>query len=271
MLYNNSVDLYEACLKELNQDNAPSFEIDDFVHLFNRAIEDYSNHRYKLFELTQQSLDDLSVLKRESSLELTDKPSLVTSSNLTEAYAELSDLVNYKHATAVIAKMEYVANKGCNVPGDWYFVTCKRLDSDKEAMTLESYYHRPTPDRPYYKIVNQFASDNASANQVVIKYDYPRKRRGGTNVGAVSTYVKPTEAIVHYLKTPERIKIEYNLTTGEIDTVNTSVFVGAGKNYDDVFPDYVWNEMIKLCVTMFLEQQERPRVNTYPIINRSIN
>ena len=271
MLYSNSVDLYEAVLKELNQDNAPSFEIDDFLHYFNKAIEEYTNLRYKLFELSQQTLDDLSTFKREVSLDLTLKNPLINATNKTEAFGLVSSLSEYKHTTAVVVQMTYIANKGCNVPGDYYFEDAKRLDSDKEQMTLTSYYHQPTAKRLYYKIVNQYAANNASANQMVIMFDVPRKKRNGQIVGAVESYVVPSRAIVHYLKTPDRITIAYSITTGLIDLVNSSVFTGAGKNYDDVVPDYVWNEIIKICVTLFLEQQERGRVQSYPIINRTIN
>lgn len=271
MMYSNSVDLYEAVLKELNQDNAPSFEIDDFLHYFNKAIEEYTNLRYKMFELNQQTLDDLSTFKREVSLDLTLKAPLITGVNHTEAAGFISALSEYKHTTAVVVQMVYVANKGCNVPGDFYFEDAKRLDSDKQQMTLTSYYHQPNAKRLYYKIVNLFGEEATSENEFVIMFDVPRKKRNGVIVGAVEDYVVPSRAMVHYIKTPDKVTIAYDIETGDIDLENSSVFVGAGRNYDDVVPYYVWNEIIKICVTLFLEQQERGRVQSYPIINRTIN
>ena len=55
-------DAFENCLVELNKVQAPSLLLDDFVYLFNKAVQQYINIRYNLFETKQQLTDDLRVL-----------------------------------------------------------------------------------------------------------------------------------------------------------------------------------------------------------------
>jgi hypothetical protein len=55
-------DAFENCLVELNKVQAPSLLLDDFVYLFNKAVQQYINARYNLFETKQQLTDDLRVL-----------------------------------------------------------------------------------------------------------------------------------------------------------------------------------------------------------------
>jgi len=43
-------DAYESVLIELNKVQAPSILVDDFVYFFNKAIQEYFNKRYNVFE-----------------------------------------------------------------------------------------------------------------------------------------------------------------------------------------------------------------------------
>ena len=57
-------DAYESVLIELNKVQAPSILVNDFVYFFNKAIQEYFNKRYNVFETDQQATDDLSRLNR---------------------------------------------------------------------------------------------------------------------------------------------------------------------------------------------------------------
>ena len=43
-------DAFENCLIELNKVQAPTLLIGDFIYFFNKAIQQYVNERYMLFE-----------------------------------------------------------------------------------------------------------------------------------------------------------------------------------------------------------------------------
>ena len=60
---------YEAVLIELNKENAPNIMLEDFNYLFNKAIYQYTNKRYNVYDISQQTTDDLRVLKATALLE----------------------------------------------------------------------------------------------------------------------------------------------------------------------------------------------------------
>ena len=55
--------LYEATLIELNKENAPNLLLEDFNYFANKAIYQYTNKRYNIYDVSQQTTDDLRVLK----------------------------------------------------------------------------------------------------------------------------------------------------------------------------------------------------------------
>lgn len=70
-------DVYEAVGIELNKAKAPSLMLDDFNYLFNKAILQTINKFYNQYDISQQTTDDIRVLK--SSVVLT--PTLIDSTN----------------------------------------------------------------------------------------------------------------------------------------------------------------------------------------------
>ena len=70
-------DAYQSVLIELNKVQAPSMLIDDFIYYFNKAIQEYFNKRYNVFETDQQATDDLSRLNRIAELTPVQKEDIV--------------------------------------------------------------------------------------------------------------------------------------------------------------------------------------------------
>lgn len=54
---------YEFALIECNKLKAPSILLEDFIYLFNKAIQQYVNSVYNRAEYNQQSSDDIGVLQ----------------------------------------------------------------------------------------------------------------------------------------------------------------------------------------------------------------
>jgi hypothetical protein len=66
--------LYEAVLIELNKTNAPNIMLDDFNYFINKAVQQYINKRYNIYDISQQTTDDLKVLKATAILNVVKTP-----------------------------------------------------------------------------------------------------------------------------------------------------------------------------------------------------
>ena len=55
--------VFESTLIELSKIQAPSLKLYEFNYLFNKAINQYINKVYNVYDLNQQTTDDLRVLK----------------------------------------------------------------------------------------------------------------------------------------------------------------------------------------------------------------
>ncbi len=58
-----AIQLYEAVLIELNKVQAPSLSLPDFIYFFNKATQQYVNETYNSYEINQQRVDDLRVVR----------------------------------------------------------------------------------------------------------------------------------------------------------------------------------------------------------------
>ena len=55
--------IFEATLIELSKIQAPALKLYEFNYLFNKAINQYINKVYNVYDVNQQTTDDLRVLK----------------------------------------------------------------------------------------------------------------------------------------------------------------------------------------------------------------
>lgn len=76
--------IFEATLIELSKIQAPALKLYEFNYLFNKAINQYINKVYNVYDINQQATDDLRVLK--ATAYLTPHKYGVTSSNKTKPY-----------------------------------------------------------------------------------------------------------------------------------------------------------------------------------------
>jgi hypothetical protein len=63
-------EVWEGMLTELSKVNAPSMLLQDFNYFFNKAINQYINKRYNIYDINQQTTDDLRVLKSQALLDV---------------------------------------------------------------------------------------------------------------------------------------------------------------------------------------------------------
>lgn len=248
-------ELYNNVLVELNKVQAPSLLLEDFVYLANKAVQKYINKRYNFFEMNQQLTDDLRVLLKSSeALKVSkDKNGVDVVSNIDGApQYDLPE--DYMHILNCICKFEKTSSK-CNTGKQYEAVPASKLDTASWPHTIENYYMKPSRKRPYYYIINiQDPSENN-------KY-FKGGRYGNSQVPVIqikSGKDKPSAVYVDYLRAPKYI----DLTIGDLDdmTDNTPQLE---------FPDYVTYEIINELVTLILENNKDPRVQTQPAVSQSV-
>lgn len=186
--------VWEGMLTELSKVNAPSMLLQDFNYFFNKAINQYINKRYNIYDISQQTTDDLRVLKATTIL----TPSLAseydTSNTFTTGQAKLFGATyevilpdDYLHMLNCLCIYRMAKNNKCYNKGDYVQFAAKRLTSDSWSIIVNDFYNRPLPERPYYYIHN--------VNQSV---DLPTNEYSSTTAGSTDQVYTGTEASTGY-------------------------------------------------------------------------
>ena len=146
--------LYEAVLIELNKENAPNILLEDFNYFANKAINQYVNKRYNIYDINQQTTDDLRVLKATAMLDVTkvdDYNGLSLASNATYETILPSD---YLHLLNCICIYDVQKTFKCYNIGDTWRAAAKRLTADAYSQVLDNFWNKPSYKRPYYYLHN---------------------------------------------------------------------------------------------------------------------
>ena len=263
-------ELYNNVLVELNKVQAPSLLLEDFVYLVNKAVQKYINKRYNFFEMNQQLTDDLRVLLKSSealpySMEKIELPDGKIASKLITSSIDGAQQYNlpedYMHILNCICKFEKSSNSKCSntTKKQYEVIPASKLDTASWPHTIENYYMKPSRKRPYYYIIN--------IQDPSINPNYPVDQVKGTRYGNSQVPViqiksgkdKPYAVYVDYLRAPKYI----NLTVEDLDSIDDNT-------PQLEFPDYVTYEIINELVTLILENNKDPRVQTQPAISQSV-
>lgn len=162
--------VYEGVLIELNKVQAPSLLLEDFNYLFNKAIYQYVNKKYNVYDVNQQTTDDVSVLKSSVILEPI-KPSkynkeggiwnkkdgtdkVVRRNALLGAVYEFALPMDYLHLLNCVCNFRVNKTFKCYDKGDYVQFAAKRLTADAWSQIINNFYMRPMYKRPYYYIHN---------------------------------------------------------------------------------------------------------------------
>ncbi len=138
--------------------------LQDFNYFFNKAINQYINKRYNIYDINQQTTDDLRVLKATSILDVrhaTDTLPLAGlirlgagKSKILDATYEVDLPQDYLHILNCVCIYKVNKRFKCYNEGDYVQFSAKRLTGDSWSSILNDYYNRPLPERPYYYIHN---------------------------------------------------------------------------------------------------------------------
>lgn len=168
--------VWEGMLTELSKVNAPSMLLQDFNYFFNKAINQYINKRYNIYDISQQTTDDLRVLKATTVLE----PKLIANTisgvdtsdwkagnaSLFGATYEVYLPLDYLHMLNCICVYKLNKRFKCYNAGDYVQFAAKRLTADSWSVVVNDYYNRPLPERPYYYLHNVNTSVQLPTNPI---------------------------------------------------------------------------------------------------------
>lgn len=188
--------VFEATLIELSKIQAPALKLYEFNYLFNKAINQYINKVYNVYDINQQTTDDLRVLKATAYLKphkyradnapynnfksggtktayTGDSPDdnttyATASSYLSNEHSQIQSLngatyevfmpIDYLHMLNCVCIYYVAKQKDCWDEGSYIQIPATRLTADSWSQIVTDIYNRPSPMRPYYYIHNQASS-----------------------------------------------------------------------------------------------------------------
>lgn len=169
-------EVYEAVLIELNKTNAPNILLEDFNYFFNKTIYQYINKRYNIYDVNQQTTDDLRVLKSTAFLDVVKTPyknKINIPVDLQEynfKFMEATYTVNLPDDYFHLLNCEcfYKVNSPfkCYNKNDIFRAQATRLTADAWSEVVDNFYFKPTYRRPYFYIHNVNTSTEVPTNPI---------------------------------------------------------------------------------------------------------
>lgn len=260
-------DAFENCLIELNKVQAPALLIDDFIYLFNKAVQQYVNERYNLFETKQQLTDDLRVLTRSKFLNAVYNVNNDTfGGNYT---CTLPD--DYFHILNCVCKFKDKRTKKCE-DSSTFEQGANKLDTNQWPHVINNYYMRPSVKQPYYYIINiedpvkggqentdQFKNANVDRTGQEQRYGNSVVPIMQIKCGNDRKNFELEGVYIDYLRAPQYLSIDQDMLDSVTD--NSQIIE---------FPDYVVYEIINQIVKLVLENGSNPRIQTNPVVSKTI-
>ena len=221
--------VYEGVLIELNKVEAPSLLLEDFNYLFNKAVYQYINTRYNIYDINQQTTDDVRVLKATAILPVKLAADAYTDDDVTgngvtasnALYGATYEVIlpsDYLHILNCICNYKVKKQFNCYNPDSFVQFSARRLTSDLWSQIINNFYMRPMYKRPYFYI------HNVNTNVANPTNPYQASANSGTDITSATTS-DGTTTVTGGL--PKTIKIGNNAVdaverSGQIRFGNTS-------------------------------------------------
>lgn len=271
-------DIYEAVLVEMNKENAPNILLEDFNLFLNKAINQYVNKRYNIYEVNQQLTDDLSVLKGTAIYlnedvendsknpiykKLNDINPYIGSSKVYQGTYQFELPEDYFHILNCTCTYEIQKDYRCYDAGEVFEIGATKLTADAWNNVVNNFWNKPTYRRPYFYIHYGAQNIDDKRNSVRIansRNGHAQKILCELRVGTDRKDVfKLSQVTIDYLKVP----LFYRLTQSQIDMV---------EDHSDTleFPDYVCWEIVNELVHIIMENISDQRLQTHPVVTQSI-
>ena len=146
----------EGAQIELNKENAPNVLLEDFNYFANKAINQYVNKRYNIYDVNQQTTDDLRVLKADAYLrprKVNSRDGLTLAPDGMATY-EVTLPSDYLHLLNCVCIYNVKKTYKCYNKGDTWRAAATRLTADAYSQVLDNFWVKPSYKRPYYYIHN---------------------------------------------------------------------------------------------------------------------
>lgn len=221
--------VYEGVLIELNKVEAPSLLLEDFNYLFNKAVYQYINTRYNIYDINQQTTDDVRVLKATAILPVKLAANAYTGDGITgdgvtasnALYGATYEVIlpsDYLHILNCVCNYKVKKQFKCYNPDSFVQFSARRLTSDLWSQIINNFYMRPMYKRPYFYI------HNVNTNVANPTNPYQSATNSGTDITSATTS-DGTTTVTGGL--PKTIKIGSNAVdaverSGQIRFGNTS-------------------------------------------------
>lgn len=183
--------LWEATLIELNKVQAPSLLLEDYNYFINKAVYQYVNKKYNIYDVNQQTTDDIRVLKATTKILVDSENKNKNPDSLYGSVYEFDLPKDYLHILNCIC--EYKVNKPfkCYDSGTIVHFKANRLTADLYGEILNNYYMRPSHKRPYYYInnINTNKSEIPNTNVGELTDQFPTNpvtNGRGTDISGIS-------------------------------------------------------------------------------------
>lgn len=180
--------VYEAHLIEMNKTQAPSLLLEDFNYFFNKAINQYVNKKYNLYDVNQQSTDDMRVLKASSILKVKKTSLYGESTGVTGRIGAIYEAylpIDYLHLLNCICNFKVKKQFKCYDPNTYVQFGATRLTADLQGQIMNNFYMRPSYKRPYYYLhnVNPVDSNTGVSSTTLPTNPYSPNNPQGTDMG----------------------------------------------------------------------------------------
>lgn len=288
---------YEFALIECNKLKAPSILLEDFIYLFNKAIQQYINGVYNRAEYNQQSSDDLGFLQTTTIIKV---GKISPRQEFNDTIWELELPKDYLHLLNCMA--EFIGSDSKSRCGDDSLKTitspCQRLTADLYPGILNNYYMRPSHKKPYYYIINHNTENipvtNPNMDNEIETGSYSPTFMGNTTeLDEFGDPIDPKKSRFYALKpegdrTSNQSTVKIDIHSGNSQWTLSQIYVTYLKSpmyvsmtqeqvldiVDNTpvleFPDYICYEIINIYVRLFLENASDPRLQTNVPINQTI-
>lgn len=295
--------VYEAMLIEMNKVEAPSMLLEDFNYFFNKAIYQYINKKYNIYDVNQQTTDDIRVLKSTAVLTPEGNASgkyndVDNAMDLYSGVKEFQLPLDYLHLLNCICDFTVKKQFKCYNKNTHVQFAARRLTSDMWSQIINNFYMRPMYRRPYYFIHNvnsqsDLPTDEFQPQEVPFKVedtdpktDNSRLYRTITIGGSEVSTVERESNFRYGNSEPVRLEIRYGkdssvfeLNKIYVDYIKTPQHIRLTQEQLDLtedtsqvleFPDYVCQEIINELVKLMMENASDPRLQTNIPINQTI-
>ena len=205
--------VYEGVLVEMNKVQAPSMLLEDFNYFINKAINQYINKKYNVYDVNQQATDDLRVLKATEVLKVikttkygpaNEAGDVISRNSIFGATYEAYLPEDYLHMLNCICNYKVKKQFKCYDPNTYVQFGATRLTADLWGQILNNFYMKPSYKKPYYYLhnVNPVVAQSADESDVASHAHVPTNEYNsssnptGTDMQAAAYKVTATTADV---------------------------------------------------------------------------